>query len=374
MRFLLATFLLFSLAAPIAVNAVDEKQFRAVVTHVLSQEVRTLPGTDATVVVQELRAVTQEGEEIFFENDRVVLKVGDAFFGTFLTSESGATIYAVRDPDRRFLLLSVILLFVTTTIGVGGMIGLRSLVSLAFSIGVIVFVLLPLLVSGISPLAVSVLVSALILAFAMAVTHRVTLSTAAAFVASMVTVTFAILLSQFFVSASRIAGFATDESAILNLTTGGALNMEGLLLGAMIIGVLGIIDDLTVTQVSTVRALYAANATLSPRELYRRAMGVGREHLGAVVNTLVLAYAGASLPLLLLFSLSPASPLSLLNSDVMATEIIRAAVGGIALALAIPIATFLGTVVATRHPLTPEEVAKEKHHTHVSNGSHGSHL
>lgn len=349
----------------------EETTFRATVTHVLSEEMRALPGTDAVVTVQELRATTDEGKELFFENDRVVLQVGDAFFGTALTNASGETVYMVRDPDRRGYLVLAIALFVLATVGVAGAIGARSLLSLAFSIAVIIFVLLPLLTSGTSPLVVSLIVSAIILAFAMGVTHGVTLSTFAAFVASMVTVTLAVLLSQFFVSASRIAGFATDESAILNLTTGGALNMEGLLLGAMIIGVLGIVDDLTVTQVSTVRALYAANSTLSLRELYQRAMQVGREHLGAVVNTLVLAYAGASLPLLLLFSLSPASPLTLINSDVMATEVIRAAVGGIALALAIPIATALGAFVAKRYPSS--DVLKEKHHHHVSRSSHESH-
>jgi uncharacterized membrane protein len=201
----------------------------------------------------------------------------------------------------------------------------------------------------------------------MVTTHGFSWKTGAAFVASMGSVLLAIFASSFFVSAARFAGFASDESVILNLSTGGALNMEGLLLGAMIVGVLGIIDDLTVTQVSAVHALHHANPLQSARALYRGAMKIGRDHLGAVVNTLVLAYAGSSLPLLLLFSLSPSSPVSLLNSDIMAIEIVRAAVGGIALAVSIPIATFLGVVI--RKKMAPSSVS---HHEHPGSTAPGA--
>lgn len=329
------------LALPFFTYAAEDNSFRATVTHILSEEREELPGTSAVILVQSLRAETDGGEEVFIENDRVPLKEGDAFFGTYIEGPEGR-IYSVRDPDRRGVLLVAVLLFAAITIAVARMTGLRSLASLTFSILVIVFGLLPLLATGAEPLLVSAASAAVILAVAMLATHGVSVETAAAWVSSMVTVIIAILVSEALVTAARLSGFAGDESAILNLTTGGSLNMEGLLLGAIIIGVLGIIDDLTITQVSTVAALQDANPSLSARELYARAMKVGREHLGAVVNTLVLAYAGGALPLLLLFSLSPASPLSLLNSDVLAIEIIRSAVGGMALALSVPLATALG--------------------------------
>lgn len=318
----------------------DEGTFRAQVTHVLSEEEVTIPGTDVVTVVQRLRAITDDGEEVVLDNDRVALNVGDHFFGTYLDTDTGR-IYSVRDPDRRGLLALAVGLFVFSTTLVGRLTGARALVSLGFSVAAILFVLLPLLASGWNPLVVSLGASTAILAVAMALTHGISRTTIAAFTASTATIVSALFLGEFFVRAARIAGFASDEAAILNLTTGGSLNMEGLLLGAIVIGVLGIIDDLTITQGATVSALRNANPTLSARELYRQAMAVGREHLGAVVNTLVLAYAGGALPLLLLFSLSPSSPLTLINSDVMAIEIIRASVGGVALALALPLSTWL---------------------------------
>lgn len=345
-RLFLVPFLgVFMTAAP-AVAATEDFTFRAQVTHVLSEERVELPGTTASFVVQQLRARTDAGEEIFFENDRVPLRVGDYFFGTYIESD-GVRVYSVRDPDRRGVLALAVGLFVAAVAFVGRATGVRSLVSLAVSIAAIVFVLLPLLASGAPPLIVSLAASLGILGLAMAITHGVTRTTRAAFVASALTVGCALVLGELFVSAARLAGFASDESAVLNLATGGTLNMEGILLGAIIIGVLGIIDDLTITQVATVAALRSANPLLLPRELYQKALAVGREHLGAVINTLVLAYAGGALPLLLLFSLSPSSPLSLINSDVMAVEVVRAAVGGIALALALPLSTWLG-VIASR--------------------------
>ena len=308
---------------------------------------KTLPGLDLEVTIQQLVAETDTGERIMLENDRVPLAVGDAFFGTFIETPEGR-LYSVRDPDRRGVLIIVALLFTASIVAVGKFTGLRSLISLALSLYVISTFMLPLLASGTSALLVSAVSALAILALAMAITHGISWGTVAAYVASFVTIIFAVVLSQIFVTSARIAGFAGDESAILTLTTGGTINAEGLLLGAILIGILGIIDDLTVSQVATVQALDDANPTFSPRELYARAMHVGREHLGAVVNTLVLAYAGSALPLLLLFSLSPSSPLSLINSDIMATEVIRAGVGGIALALSLPIATLLAVLLKDR--------------------------
>jgi uncharacterized membrane protein len=127
----------------------------------------------------------------------------------------------------------------------------------------------------------------------------------------------------------------------LNFNTDGVLDFTGLLLGAIIVGVLGVLDDIAVTQAAVVAELYSSNKSLSLREVYRRALRVGREHVGALVNTLVLAYAGASLPLLMYFYLAPVGFWSLINSELFATEIIRAVVGSIGLILTVPIVTGL---------------------------------
>ena len=340
---------------------IDTGSVHGTVTRIVSEEEILIPGTDTKNIVQDIEAKTDAGEVLRIVNDRVPLKVGDGFYATWQETPDGK-VYTVKEADRRMAILFSVLLFAAVTIIIGGWVGLRALLSLVASVFVIVYMLLPQLAHGAPPILTSTLFAALILAIAMGVTHGLNRTTAAAFGASVVTILFAILLGEFFVTAARLSGFTDDASTILNLSTGGTLHMGGLLLGALIIGILGIIDDLAVTQVLTVQELKNANDNLSKGELYTRAMRVGKEHLGAVVNTLVLAYAGAALPLLLLFSLSPSDPVMLLNSEVMAIEIIRSSVGGVALALILPIATSLGIFVVKKGQTEPSNVHHHHHH------------
>lgn len=340
MRRTALAFLLVLLCLP-AVSAAETGIESARVVEIVTEETREIPGTGATALVQELRAELKSGEVISVYNDRVPLAAGDTFFVRAEEMVDGPA-YTVHDADRRTALVAAVLVFAGVVVAVGRLVGVRALVSLGVSGVLIMFVLVPLLISGMSPLVTCALGSALILAAAMVITHGWSRGTLAAFGASLVTIIVAIVASDFFVAFAHLTGYTDDASTVLNLSTGHALRMDGLLLGGLIIGVLGIIDDLAVTQVATVAELRAANASLGQGELYRRAMQVGREHLGAVVNTLVFAYAGASLPLLLLFSLSSAETSLLLNSEIIAVEIVRAAVGGAALALVIPLATHFG--------------------------------
>lgn len=311
---------------------------RAQVREVLQERVERLPGFNVDTTIQELSATLASGEVVTVINDYVPLSEGDWFY-TFPVDQVDGVEYRVHDVDRQQVLFWAVLLFVLVTVGVGGMVGARALFSLVVSIGLILYGLIPLLSSGYSPVLVSAVGAAVILALAMALTHGVTRLTLASYSAALVAVFVALGLGEVFVHAAHLSGFADSAATTVSLTHG-ALNMQGLLLGALIIGVLGIVDDLAVTQAVTVAELRRSGMSAS-RELYARAMRVGREHLGSVVNTLVLAYAGASLPLLILFSYAPAPTMLLINSEVIAVEIVRAAVGGVALALVIPMATYL---------------------------------
>lgn len=342
----LAVALLFFV--PTVALAADGDLIRAEVIEVLAEEQTYIPGFETVQYLQQLQAQTDDGTFINVENDRTPLKEGDTFFANVLETSDGP-LYTVQEPDRREALLVSIVLFGIVSIIIGGITGLRALISLGVSFIVIIYFLLPALSSGTSPILVSVGFSALILALAMGITHGLNRTTLAAYLGSIVTIVVAVFLGSFFVSFGHLTGFADDTTTILNLATGGSLNMQGILLGALIVGILGIIDDLTVTQVSTVQELHNVDSKLSSRELYTRAMKVGKDHFGAVVNTLFLAYAGAAMPLLMLFTLSPSSPWFLVNSEIIAIEIVRAAVGGVALALSLPIATLLG-VLALRFP------------------------
>lgn len=145
----------------------------------------------------------------------------------------------------------------------------------------------------------------------------------------------------------------------LNFNTGGTLDFQGLLLGAIIIGVLGVLDDIAVTQVSVVGELKSANSNLSKKDLYLKAIKVGKDHTSSLVNTLVLAYTSVSLPLLLLISQSDTSILKIINSEVFSTEIVRTIVGSIGLILTVPITTFLAVMF-----IKPNEISMHQGHHH----------
>jgi uncharacterized membrane protein len=323
-------------------HAVISTEFvHGTVTEVVQSSQSILPGTEIPVTEQTLTATLDSGEVVSVYNDRIPMTVGDRFYAS-ANDISDTPAYIVHDIDRTDTLIFLVFLFAVVTAYIGRAVGVRALVSLVVSLVLILYVLVPLLVSGYEPVFVSAVGAAAILAGAMGITHGVGKDTIAAFLAAMVAVFAALVLGELFVHVAHLTGFSDDVANILNVSTGNTLNMKGLLLGGLIIGVLGIVDDLAVTQVATVSELRTTNASLTDAELYTHAMHVGREHLGAVVNTLVLAYAGAALPLLLLFTLSDMPSGLLINSEVVAVEIVRAAVGGIALTLVIPVATYLG--------------------------------
>jgi len=175
-------------------------------------------------------------------------------------------------------------------------------------------------------------------------THGFNRESLVAYGGTMIAVLITGVLAILSVHGSDLSGFNVEESVYLNFNTGGTLDFTALLLGAIIIGVLGVLDDIAVTQAAVVAELFDSNKGMTRREAYKRAIRVGREHVGALVNTLVLAYTGASLPLFMYFYLSLATFGSSVNSELFATEIVRTIVGSIGLVLTVPIVTFLAVL------------------------------
>ena len=318
---------------------------RGKVAEVKSEEIREIPGTDAEHLYQEIEVEVldgpQAGEFITIENDYLELEKGDKFYFNHNVFIDGTELYAVVNIDRRESLIFFAVLFVVAVIAFGGWQGVRSIVALVGSFVAIFYVLLPGLLHGFNPLFVSLAVASVILASAIFFTHGFNRESVVAYSGTMIAVLLTGVLAIIAVSMSDLSGFVSDESVYLNINTDGALNFTGLLLGAIIIGVLGVLDDIAITQAAVVTELFDSNKSISRREVYSRALRVGREHVGALVNTLVLAYAGVSLPLLLYFYMSPISVWSLINSEVFATEIIRTIVGSIGLIMTVPIVTGL---------------------------------
>jgi uncharacterized membrane protein len=342
--------LLFAIVFPAplqsqTVNNDLQGTYRGKVIEVVSSEERTVPGTQTATPVQTIDVEVLDGpfdgDIITIENDFLALDTGDRFYFNYNVYIDGSESYAVTNIDRRVPLMLFVALFAFAVIALGGWQGVRSLIALGVSFLAIFYVLLPGLLAGYSPLLLSFLVAAGILFGAIFFTHGFNRESFVAYGGTMLAVGLTGILAIIAVSASSLTGFASDESVYLNFNTDGVLDFTGLLLGAIIVGVLGVLDDIAVTQAAVVVELYGSNKSLSPREVYRRALRVGREHVGALVNTLVLAYAGASLPLLMYFYLAPVGFWSLINSELFATEIIRAVVGSIGLILTVPIVTGL---------------------------------
>lgn len=168
-------------------------------------------------------------------------------------------------------------------------------------------------------------------------------------------------LAYYFVHAAHITGFTTEENVYLNFDTDGSIDMLGLLFGGIMIGLLGVLYDIAIGQAIAVEELISAGAHLTRVEIYKRAIRIGREHIGALINTLAIAYVGASLPLLLLIQSSTTGLPFMLNSELFATEFIRILIGSIGLILAVPITTLIASYMLHGKEPLPHRVHSHKH-------------
>lgn len=337
--------------------------WRARVLEVLESETREVPGIETQYLFQTITVEVLdgplEGQVITIPNDYLELKKGNVFYFNYLVDIHGREQYGILNVDRRGSLVLLALLFVGAVILFGRWQGVRSLGALIGSFFGIFYILLPGLLNGWNPLIASFLVASGILFVAIFFTHGFNRESLVAYSGTMIAVLITGLFALFAVEITSLSGFTGDESTYLNLGTKGTLNFSGLLLGAIIIGILGVLDDIAVTQAAVVSELYDSNPHMSKREVYSRALRIGREHVGALVNTLVLAYTGASLPILLYFRLSELSFGSVVNLEIFATEIVRAIVGSVGLILTVPIVTMLATLY-----LKGYKSAHHHHHHH----------
>ncbi len=346
-------FLLFFLLLPGVLWAQEihddyQGTWRGKVVEVIDSETREIPGTETEHLYQTIKVEVldgpQSGEIITIENDYLELKKGNKFYFNYLVDINGTERYGIINIDRRSSLFLLILIFIAVIIWFGRWQGFRSLLALLGSFFAIFYILLPGLLNGWNPLLTSSLVASGILFVAIFFTHGFNRESAVAYIGTMIAVIITAIFALFAVAITSLSGFTGDESTYLNFGTGGTLDFTGLLLGAIIIGILGVLDDIAVTQAAVVSELYDSNPDMSRKEVYKRALRIGREHVGALVNTLVLAYTGASLPILLYFKLSNMNFDTVVNLEIFATEIVRAIVGSIGLILTVPIVTILACV------------------------------
>jgi len=342
--------------------------YRAEIKEILGEVSREI-WNDTSVVYKEIQIEffdgPKEGESVIFESDFPEIKEGLNIFVNHHIYISGEEVFTITNIDRRAQIYFFVGLFIFSIILLGGKQGIRSLLSLVLSFLTIFYVLLPGILNGWSPLVASFLVASIILFFAIFFTHGWNRESSVAFFGTMFSVFLTSILAVIAVKSTYLSGFATDGTTSLYFNTGGTLDFTGLLLGAIIIGVLGVLDDIAVTQAAVVSELYNSNSKIKPIEVYKRAMRVGREHVGALVNTLVLAYTGTALPLLLLFKTREYSFTTAINLEIFTTEIIRTIVGSIGLIITVPIVTLLAVYFLKDY--------KPKHKNSHSHGHSHSH-
>ncbi|MFE5047572.1 YibE/F family protein [Streptomyces sp. NPDC056637] len=265
--------------------------------------------------------------------------------------------YSVTDVNRRLPMTLLAGIFALAVVVVGRLRGVMALVALTVSFMVLTFFILPAILQGSNPLVVAVVGASAIMLIALYMCHGPTARTSVAVLGTLVSLLLIGLLGSLFIGWAALTGNTDDNTGLIHGLYP-SIDMSGLLLAGVIIGSLGVLDDVTVTQTSAVWELHQADPTMGRRGLYRAGIRIGRDHIASVVNTLVLAYAGAALPLLLLFSIAQSSVGTVANSELVAEEIVRTLVGSIGLVASVPVTTALAAlVVSADRPGSPSAAA-----------------
>lgn len=339
--------------------------YKAVVVQAQESEEVEVPGTNAIHIRQHVTVRFLEGPvantEYEVVNELTPVVEGTIVYIQYSVDIDGIEYLYVYEIDRAKGVFLLFGLFAVVLVIFGGMQGVRALGALALGLLAIVYVLIPGLLAGYSPVMMSIVVATGVLFLALMLTHGFNRASCIAFVGTTLAVCVTGILAIYALDIVHLTGVPSETEWYLALNAGHRIDLLGLLLGGIIIGVLGALDDIAITQVATVRELYFLDEDLSPIDVFTRAMRVGKDHVGALVNTLALAYTGAGLPLLLLFSSSNSVGVPFFNLEIFATEIVRIIVSSIGLVLTVPITTALSAYYLQGHS---HEVPSVHTHSH----------
>jgi uncharacterized membrane protein len=326
----------------------------ATVTHVDEVECQAIPGQESFRCAEVTARIDEGGEagtDVSFEtaesSQARQITVGDKIFVGRSLNDPNEDRYFFLDYQRGVPLLALGILFAVVVIALSRLRGFAALVGLGISLFVLLAFVLPAILEGKSPIAVAAVGSAAIMFAALYMAHGINVRTTTAVLGTLVSLLLTCLLAAFFLDIVSFTGFGSEEAVFLQVSAA-QVNLQGLIFAGVIIGTLGVLDDVTVTQASAVWEIHYANPRYSARQLYSSALRIGRDHIASTVNTLVLAYAGASLPLLILFTLADVPLTQTLTSEVVAQEIVRTLVGSIGLVASVPITTGLAALVVSR--------------------------
>ena len=329
---------------------------RAEVTQIIEEGEITL-GDNPPQLYQILRVKPLEGKyegiELEIDNGRrqvryddIHLAPGDELLIAVTLAPDGTLNAYFVDYVRSHLLLLLVGIFVVAILAMAGRKGLGALLGLAFSLLVVISYIIPHILDGEDPVRVSIIGAAILLSVTLYLTYGWTMKTHAAVLSMVISLIITGTLAWIFVSATKLTGSGDENALFLVQMANSSINLRGLLLGGIIIGALGVLDDLVITQASAIFEIHDANPNLGLRALYQRATNIGQDHVAATVNTLVMAYAGTALPMLLVFSMSKGNFSYLINFSFVAEEVVRTLVGSLGLIAAVPITTIIAAYFA----------------------------
>lgn len=352
----------------------SEQITQAKVLSIIESGTRHDSVTDTTIPYQVLEVEIingpQQGSRLKLEtsqaqNTDLTYQVGNKVQLSTTTNPDGITTTTITDFVRTDALINLGVVFVLLVVLVSRWRGVLSLLAMLLSFVVIFTITLPLIMGGRHPVFVSAITATLIIPVSFYFSHGFNQKTHLAIVGTVISLILTSFLAWFFISQAKLTGFASEEAGFLNVEKQGFINIRNLILAGVIVGSLGILDDVTVSQASVIEQLKQSNPKLGFNELFSRAMKVGQDHISSMVNTLVLVYTGASLPLLLLFINNPRPFGEIMNYEIVAEEVIKTLVGSIGLIFAAPVTTALAAFIYSiwHSPLT-ETTTQTIDHSH----------
>jgi len=326
--------------------------FTATVTAVELGPCETEPSQDCTQSSVRLDEGPDDGDTIELYEELVGsgfdLSVGDRVVLAYYPDAGEGFEYALTDRERRTPLLALVAVFAIAVVALGRWKGARALVAVAISLVVLAGFILPALLDGSEPVAVALVGGGVITVLALYLSHGVNTGSTIALIGAFASLAVVGALAWVFIELTELSGRAAEEAGFLQISAS-QVKLQGLILAGIVIGTLGVLDDVTVLQVSAVWELHRANPDMTRAAIFGAAIRIGRDHIASTVNTLVLAYAGASLPLFLLLTHAHQGLSDTANSEIVAVEIVRTLVGSIGLVASVPITTLLATWVIGEH-------------------------
>lgn len=318
--------------------------------------------------VRDITVKLKSGEEIVAQfsddpnTDADDLRVGEKVVVLATQTLGPETTHIITDKYRLPNIAILVIVFFLAAIAFAGRRGFTAVIGLVISIGILFLYTVPAIVGGAPPLLVATISAVAIAVLSLTVAHGWSKQTGIALVSTLLTLVVSLGLSQIFVYTAKLFGGGTEEAYFLRFTGLGEIDLRGLLLAGIVIGVLGVLDDVTTTQTSAIKNLVKAGVK-DVKALYKAGSDIGRSHIVSLVNTLALAYVGASLPLVLMFFVNEGHvpAWTILNGQLLTEEIIRTLVGTTALVLAVPISTLIASWAYIKRPALAEE-DKYPHH------------